>query len=309
MRRAIALMLAGIGILCAAALVWVRSRLRGVPKPVTGIFSNGMGYARLGTGPRTALFIRGGPGNVVPMGQLFLASSVQILRPFLDSGYTMWVVTRKRNMPQGYRIEDMAEDYASLIADEFGGQVQLVIGEEPYGGMIGFCLAAWHADLFDHIAVLLAATEMSKEGKEFELGFAELMNEHRTSEAGALLLRVLLPELRMPGIERVLGAALVRFAFGKLHPYFASDVLVEAKAVAAFEGTPVLPQITKPVLLIGCDRDEAFSAETYEKSARLIPDCTLRMYEDKTAIQAITDRRIATDVLDFVQQRPVTRTA
>jgi pimeloyl-ACP methyl ester carboxylesterase len=243
------------------------------------------------------------------MGQPFLASSVQILRPFLDSGYTMWVVTRKRNMPEGYRIEDMAEDYAALISDEFGGKVELIIGEEPYGGMIGFCLAARHADRFDHLAVLLAATAMSEEGKELELGFARLMSERRTSEAGALLIKFMVPELRLPGIDRLLGTALVRFAFGKLHPYFASDVLVEAKAVAAFEGTPVLPQIATPVLLIGCDQDAAFSKEAYEETARLIPDCTLRMYEDKTAIQAITDSRIATDVLDFVQQRPVARTA
>jgi pimeloyl-ACP methyl ester carboxylesterase len=309
MRRAIAFVLAGVGLFGGAAWVWVRCRLRGVPKPVTGFFSNGMAYARLGTGPRTALTIRGGPGNVVPMGQLFLASSVSILRPFLDSGYTMWVVTRKRDMPEGYRIEDMAEDYATLIADEFSGKVELVIGEEPYGGMIGFCLAARHADRFDHLAVLLAATAMSEEGKELDLGFARLMSEHRTGEAGALLVRFMLPKLRLPGIDRVLGTALVSFAFGRLHPYFASDVLVEAKAVAAFDGTPVLPQIATPVLLIGCDQDAAFSQETYEETARLIPDCTLRMYEGKTAFQAITDSRIATDVLGFVQQRSMAQTA
>jgi pimeloyl-ACP methyl ester carboxylesterase len=292
-----------------AAMAWVRYRLRGIPKPVTGIFSNGMAYARVGTGTRTALYIRGGPGNVVPMGQLFLASSVSILRPFLDDGYTMWVVTRKRNMPEGYRIEDMAEDYATLIADEFDGKVELAIGEEPYGGMIGFCLAARHPDRFDSLSVLLAATEMSEEGKQLELGFAGLMSEHRTGEAGALLARLVLPGLRVPGIDRVLGRALVWAAFGKLHPYFASDVLVEAKAVAAFDGRTVLPEITTPVLLIGCDRDAAFSREVYEEAARLIPECTLRMYENKTAFQAITDGRIAVDVLDFVQQRSSARTA
>jgi pimeloyl-ACP methyl ester carboxylesterase len=185
----------------------------------------------------------------------------------------------------------------------------LVIGEEPCGGMIGFCLAARHADRFDHLAVLLAATGMSEEGKEVELGFARLMSEGRTGEAGALLIKFILPELRVPGTDRPLGTALVRFAFGELHLYFASDVLIEAKAVTAFDGTPVLPQIATPVLLIGCDQDAAFSKETYEETARLIPDCTLRMYEDKTAIQAITDSRIATDVLDFVRQRPVARTA
>lgn len=309
MRRAIGFTLAGAGLLGGGAMAWVRSRLQGIPTPVTGIFPNGMAYARLGTGPRTALWIRGGPGNVVPVGQLFLASSASILRPFLDRGYTMWVVTRRRNMPEGYTIEDMAEDYASLIGDEFSGKVELVIGEEPYGGMIGFSLAARHPDRLDYLAVLLAAAKMSEESKELELGFARLMSEHRTSEAGALLIRFMFPERRLPGIDRVLGAALVRVGFGKLHAHFASDVLVEANAVSVFDGRNVLPQITTPVLLIGCDRDAAFSEDTYEETALLIPDCTLRMYEDKTAFQAITDRRIVSDVLDFVEQQSLAQTA
>lgn len=38
------------------------------PKPVTGIFSNGMAYARLGDGPRSLIVIPGGPGNQAPRG-------------------------------------------------------------------------------------------------------------------------------------------------------------------------------------------------------------------------------------------------
>lgn len=303
MRRLVAFAVVVGGIVVVAVRAFGRYWLRGIPKPITGIFPNGMAYARLGTGPRTAMWIRGGPGNVVPMGRLFLALVVPTLRPFIESGYTTWVVTRKQNMPKGYTVAEMAEDYAGLITDEFGGKVDLVIGEEAYGGMIGFCLAARHPDRFGHFVAALAGYRLSEEGRNLELRFARLMSEGRTGEAGALLLEVMAPGLRVPGLARVVGAALVRLFFGRTHPYFASDVMVEAEAVAAFDAREVLPGITAPVLLIGCDRDPEFSREVYEETARLIPGSTLRFYEGKTGIQTVSGRRLPQDVLDFVGQR------
>src|SRR5659263_497947 len=207
------------------------------------------------------------------MGPVFRAFSVDSLRPFLESGYSVWVVTRRQNMPRGHSIEDMAVDHAAfLIVDEFDGKVDLVIGEEAYGGMIAFCLAARHPDLFDHVAVWLAGHRLSEEGKELELGFGRLMAEGRTGDAGALLVRALMPGLRVPGVDRILGAALVRMAFGTLHQYFRNDVLVEAEAVAAFDGRQILPKIQVPVLLIGCDQDLEITREIFEETAELIPD-------------------------------------
>jgi hypothetical protein len=44
--------------------------------------------------------------------------------------------------------------------------------------------------------------------------------------------------------------------------------------------------------------------ELYEETARLIPDCTLRMYEGIGHVGAVRDERFPRDVLDFVRQRP-----
>ncbi len=299
MRRVVVLALAVVGMIAVAAGAFGRYWLRRMPK-VGGIFPNGMAYARLGSGPKTLLFIRGGPGNVAPMGRLLQAMSAMTLRPFLESGYSVWAVTRKRDMPKGYTVEEMAEEYAELIADEFGGKVDLVIGEEAYGGMIGFCLAARHPDRFGHLVAALAGYELSDEGRALELEFARLMSQGRTSEAGELAARFLFPGLRMPGVARVVGALLVRMMFGETHPYFASDVIVEAEAVAAFDGREILPAVTAPVLVVGCDRDPEFSREVYEETARLIPDSTLRLYEDKTSIQLMSSTQFALDVLAFI---------
>jgi pimeloyl-ACP methyl ester carboxylesterase len=308
MRRVTTLALVTGGALAVVAGgAFLRARLRGgmqgIPKPLAGVFPNGMAYVRWGTGAKTLLEIPGGPGNAFPTGGLALRMFQSQVRPFVENGYTVWGVVRKQNMPKGHTMADMADDYAGLIADEFGGRVDLVVGVS-YGGMVGFYLAARHPDRFGHIAINVAGYEMSEEGKTLDYDFARLLSEGRNGEAGALMFRLMAPGLRLPGVARVLGRMVKPLMFGETHPYFASDVVVEAEAEVAFDAREVLPDISVPVLLVCGDEDLYFPKEVYEETARLIPDCTLRMYEGIGHVGAVRDKRFPQDVLDFVRQRP-----
>ena len=151
-----------------------------------------MAYLRWGTGPKTLLWIPGGPGNTVPSGMFLSRCSCERLVPSSRTGTPLWVVARKQNMPKGHAMADMAEDYAGLIADELGGKVDLVVGVS-YGGMIGFYLAARHPDRFGHIALVVAGYEASEEGKTLDYDFARLRSEGRNGEASALMLRHMAP--------------------------------------------------------------------------------------------------------------------
>ena len=302
-RTTLALVAGGAAVVVAAGAI-ARSRVRGrgpaIPKPVTGIFPNGMAYARWGTGPKTLLFIPGGPGNAAPGGMS--VRMFPLLRRLVEDGYTAWYVARRRDMPKGHTIADMADDYARLVADELGGKVDLVVGVS-YGGMIGFYLAARHPERFGHIAIAVAGYEVGEQGKSLDYDFARLMSEGRNGEAGALMVRNMAPGLRVPGAARVLGAVMGRIMAGEAHPSFASDVMVEAEAEVACDARDVLPAIAVPVLLVCGDEDLYFSKEVYEETARLIPDCTLRMYEGAGHVGATRDGRLPQDVLDFVRQR------
>ena len=303
-RRTKLALVAGGATAAVAGGAIARSRLRGrgpaIPKPVTGIFPNGMAYVRWGTGPKTLLFIPGGPGNAAPSGMSM--RMFPLFRPLVEDGYTAWYVARRRDMPKGHTIADMADDYAGLVVDEFGGKVDLVVGVS-YGGMIGFDLAARHPERFGHIAIAVAGYEVSEGGKTLDHDFARLLSEGRNGEAGALMVRSMAPGLRVPGAARVLGAVMGRIMAGEAHPTFTSDVMVEAEAEVACDARDVLPDISVPVLLVCGDEDLYFPKEVYEETARLIPDCTLRMYEGAGHVGAIRDRRFAQDVLDFVGQR------
>ena len=199
MRRGTTVALVAGGTLAVVAGgAFARARLGGrataIPKPVTGIFPNGMAYARWGSGPMTLVFIPGGPGNAAPSGMSM--RMFPLFRPLVEGGYTAWYVARRRDMPKGHTMADMADDYAGLVADELGGKVDLVVGVS-YGGMIGFDLAARHPERFGHIAIAVAGYEVSEGGKTLDYDFARLLSEGRYGEAGALMVRSMAPSLRV----------------------------------------------------------------------------------------------------------------
>ena len=309
MRRVTTLALVGGGTMAvvaggAFACARLMGRRSAIPKPVTGMFRNGMAYARWGTGPRALLVIPGGPGNDTPSG-MHLSRYLRVAHPLVEDGYTAWVVTRKQIMPKGYSIADMADDYGRLIADEFGGRVEAALGLST-GGMIALYLAARHPARLGRIAIAVAGYVANGPGSAGDLTYARLLSEGRTADAIASMFDSAFTTWPR-GSGRVLGALMAPFVFRNAHPSFRSDTLVEAEAEAACNAREILPDISIPVLLVGAAEDQFFTREVVEETARLIPDCTFRLYEGKDHLAGVSDERLPQDVFDFFARRDVSQ--
>lgn len=293
---------ATLGAIAGGVVAGRRARaLRGgISEPVAGVFPNGMAYLKRGTGPRTLLWIPGGPGNVLPTGGLFLRMSRAFSRPFLEQGFTVWWVTRRQNMPAGYSFADMADDYGQLIADEFDGRVDVALGMST-GGQIGFYLAARHPDRAGNFVIVVAGYADSERAKALLLPSARLLSEGKTAQATALMIADMYPSWPRPAV-RVLAGLMGRSMYGGAHQHFANDVLVEAEAEWACDAREVLPHISVPVLLVCGDRDPWCPKEVYEETARLIPTCTFTMYAGKAHEDVLTDSRFGRDVADFISR-------
>lgn len=296
MRKGLAVSL-GVGTVAAGTWLAVYRFRRGTPDVDTGTFGNGMGYARLGRGAKSLLWI-GGPSIGAPKG-LYLRMMTRMLGPFVQDGYTVWIVGQKPDLPSGCTVADMAGDYAGLIAGELDGKVNLLVGDST-GGMIGFCLAALHPGLFGHIAIVVAGYSMTEAAKAANLEFARLLSAGRKTDAAAALVTFLYPGIGVPWVTRLLAAVVARVSFAAV--YDPSDVLVTATAVNAFDGRDILPTIAVPVLLVCGDRDRFFATKVCQQTAELIPDCTLKLYEGKDHLGTMFDKRLPPDVLDFVRQ-------
>src|SRR5688572_8539531 len=167
--------------------VWPWSRRMDV---TSGVFPNGMAYARTGHGPKTVIAIPGGPGNGAPT----LRAVGPALQHLLAEGYTCWAVTRRRGMPAGHTVADMADDYAALIAEEFGGRVDLLLGNSM-GGMVGFCIAARHPNAVGRLAAVAAAAWTRDEGKAADLAFARALADGRQGDAAVAMMGVVAPHV------------------------------------------------------------------------------------------------------------------
>jgi pimeloyl-ACP methyl ester carboxylesterase len=255
-----------------------------------------MDFVTWGRGPKTLIEIQGGPGSAVPKG-LQLRMARRRFDPYLGAGFTVWIVTRRRNMPPGHTIADMADDFARMIAEEFGGRVDVVLGVS-YGGMIAQYLPALHPGSVEKVVLVAAAAEVSAWGKALDSRLAAALARGDPTGAGAALTEVLLAGEHTRWLRRLAAPLIGRmYAAGD---YLPDDLLVEARAEEAFDARAVLPRIQSPVLLICGDQDRFFPKRVVEETAALIPDCTLIWYEGRGHAGTAASRHVPRDVLAFV---------
>ena len=266
----------------------------------TGTLANGMDFATWGTGPRTLLFLQGGPGSAIPRGVAGRVSR-RWFDPFVEAGYTVWVVTRRRNLPRGHGVDDMADDVAGVITEQLGGRVDLLVGES-FGGMIAQYLAARHGETVGVVALVVAAAQVSEWGTEVDSRLAAALDRGDTVGFGQTFAEYVLPGERSRWLRRLAGPWLGRSLLsGKSYP--PSDVAVELEAEMAFDARAVLSGIRVPVLIVCGDRDLFFPVEVVEETARLIPDCTVVWHEGKGHVKVASSSRVPRDVLEFVRLR------
>jgi pimeloyl-ACP methyl ester carboxylesterase len=211
-------------------------------------------------------------------------------------------------MPQGHTIEDMADDYADLIVSQFDGKVDLYVGLS-YGGAIGQYVAANHPDRFGHIALVGVAYTADERGLRLDYDYAAALSQGHSIRAGRLMAGAMLTDSKLRWTAPALGTLMgLIYRPGTEHDQFVSDLMVEAEAEMALDTRTVLPQIRVPVLLIGGDRDFYLPVPLIEETARLIPDCTLKIYKGKGHVGAIQSRQLAGDILNFIERKPIVST-
>ncbi|MFP4112939.1 MAG: alpha/beta fold hydrolase [Spirochaetota bacterium] len=270
------------------------SRLRNV---ATGIFPQGIPYARFGNGPRTLLMLAGGPGNDAPRGLSFTMYS----KPAVPVGdeYTVWIVTRRIGQPPGFTTRAMAGDVARVIAEEFGGRVDAVIGMSM-GGMIAQYLAADHPGCADRLVLLSTAYRGDPRAAELDRQFAAHLAAGRHGRAYAAVMGYLYP----PGVRRMFLSVLMRamspILAEKHHEHFASDVLVEAEACRLHDAEADLGSVRDPVVVIGGDADLCFPKDLQEKTAALIPGSRLILYPGRGHANAASHPSYPSDLRGFL---------
>jgi pimeloyl-ACP methyl ester carboxylesterase len=244
------------------------------PASESGHLASGLPYNRFGSGANDVVVFAGLGLENAPATGMSASATINPVK-MLSDDHRVLIVNRRRGLPRGTTMSQMAEDYAAMIREEFAGPVD-IIGMST-GGSIALLFAIEHPELVRRLVVYSAAHRLDDPGKRFQRRLGELARARRwgtfASEGAAVLM---LPRsgikklvtLPLRGVAWVFGA----LAFRRIDP---SDMVVTIDAEDAFDVRDRLGEIRAPTLVVGGGKDAGYSTAIFRETADGIPGAKL----------------------------------
>ena len=229
-----------------------------------------MQYVRFGSGKKNVIILPGlSDGLATVKGKALLLSYPY--REFFDE-FTIYMFSRKDDMPDGYSIEDMADDQAAVLRS-LGIEKTLVLGVSE-GGMIAQVLASRYPEMTESAVLAVTAPynndisaerihlwrecAVRRDHKALMIDTAE----HSYSESYLKKYRKMYP---------IIGF------IGKPKDY--SRFLINVDAIIRFDARKTDRTIKCPVLIIGGKEDKIVGPDASYELHDLISGSVLYMYE------------------------------
>jgi len=258
-----------------------------------GYFRSGIPYNRSGHGPRPLVVFQGMLFENRPQSGVMTR-----MYRFLGDDYTVYVALRRPGLRGGCTLRDMADDYAAMIREEFGGPLD-VIGVST-GGSIAQHFAADHGDLVRRLVLHSSACTLSDAAKRLQKEVARLAEQRRWREASALMLDAVLPRSgamrRFSGPIVAVGSRLMSWRA----PADPTDLVVTVEAEDGHDFRGRLAEIAAPTLVAAGAEDPFYTPALFAETAAGISHARLILYEGMGHPAA--GRRFARDVLTFLRQ-------
>jgi pimeloyl-ACP methyl ester carboxylesterase len=258
----------------------------------SGYFRNGLPYNRAGHGPKPLVIFQGLMFENKPQ------SGMTFGYGFLEKDYILYAVLRKPGLPHGYTLKDMADDYAAMIRQEFGGPVD-VIGVST-GGSLALHFAADHPELVRRLVIHSSSHTLGEAGRQVQLEIGRLARQGRVTRAWQAMIRFVLPRT---GICKLLNPPLAWTAarllsLGKTPDLSDLVITIETEDQHAFKDR--LSEITAPTLVIAGADDPFYTPALFRETAAGIPNARLILYEKMR--HPATGKKFELDVMAFLKE-------
>jgi pimeloyl-ACP methyl ester carboxylesterase len=264
-----------------------------------GYFRSGLPYNRMGSGPRTLILFQGLLFENKPLSKRMAAifNGCQ----FLGGDYTVYIVTRKPGLPDGYSMTDISNDYAAMIREEFGGPVD-VIGISTGGSLVQH-FAADHPDLVRRLVIHSAAYTLGEAGKTVQLRLGELARQRRWRAVYSTMFTFMFPGTGIKGYASKLAFGTLAFILTRIPsmvPKDPSDMVITIEAEDRHNFKNRLSEITAPTLVIAGDNDPFYSETLFRETAEGIPNARLILYRGMG--HPAGGKQFRQDVLAFLRE-------
>ena len=236
-------------------------------KTKAGYLNCGIPYCRLGHGPRPLVVFQGLMFENKPP-----AGMMSSMYKFLADEYTIHVVLRKPGLPQGTSMKDMADAYARMIREEFGGRGGCDRRLDGWIDRPALCrrpprLGAEAGDPFER-----AHTERG--AKALQMQWARLAQERKWIQAYVLLIGSVFPQ---SGYKKILSKPVVWLAAlmmgGLTAPKVPNDLVVTVEAEDRHNFRDRLGEIQAPTLVIAGVEDPFYTEISCPRDGGRHPPC------------------------------------
>ena len=228
-----------------------------------------MSYASFGQGERVFIILPGlSDGLTTVRGKALLLAKPYTA--FFDR-YTVYMFSRKDEMPVGYSIRDMAADQAEALK-RLGIKTASVMGVSQ-GGMIAQYLAIDHPELVDRLVLAVTAPRVN-EIIDGCVGKWIVFVEQRNHKA--LMIDTAEKSYSEAYLKKYRKIYPIIGAIGKPKDY--DRFLVNARAILGFDSSGELNKITCPTLIIGGDEDKTVGVQASYDLHERIAGSALHVY-------------------------------
>lgn len=220
-----------------------------------------MTYASFGYGSKVFVVLPGlSDGLLTVKGKALL-----LAKPFANffKDYTVYMFSRKNEMPEGYSIRDMAVDQAKALK-ELGITKASVMGVSQ-GGMIAQYIAIDYPELVEKLVITVSAPRVNEIIHDGVSSWIELAvkGDHKS--------------LMIDTAERGYSEKYLK-AYRKIYPVIGmigkprsyDRFLINARAILKFDAYDELDRIICPTYIIGGDEDKTVGVQaSYEMNERI----------------------------------------
>jgi len=262
-----------------------------------GFSSNGVPYARISDkGPALVVFTGSELEHQPPTWTAQQGFLVGLKR--LTRQYSIYLMSRKQNLPRGYSAKDMSDDFAAMIRKDIGAPVH-IMGMSS-GGSSAMHLAVDHADLLNKLVLAMTGYRLNPNGKLV----AAIWRDLALKEDWQALYQRMGVDVAEGATPEWVTRLMMRF-FGKAllgQPRSGMDFAIVLDSDIYLDVKDKLPRIAAPTLVIGGANDPFYGADMIRETANLIPNAELCLIEGGGHAVVKSKTKIFEDrILKFLQ--------
>lgn len=248
----------------------------------------GLPFVRRGSGAPTILLPGVGPGRHHP--STWDRTLLRLETASLVRGLDLWTLGRRRGLPEGTTMGDLADDVARAVTEIGHGPID-VVGTST-GGSIALQLAVDHPELVRRLVLVSSAHRLGDDGRAAQRHTAGRLRAGDVRGAAATLLGQTTTGVPTSNALGLLGRVAHALVVGDRH----DDLVVTLDAEDSFDVGDRLGEVTAPTLVVAGGRDGFYPLDLVAGTVAGLPDATLVVHP-RAGHLGLGSRRVSREVL------------